>query len=167
MKTSDRLIAGQVYTRNELIEMFGIKDATVKNGIFRPKGHDSVWLFVTEEKTADRTQYHDRLNGDDLRFEGQTKERTDNLLIDSDDLGLELLLFHRKDRLFLRIRRRVEKRTSALGRGVVECGMLSSPCSERAGSIPTFSLKVRRTCSHSSGTSACAPDCNNLTAITA
>ncbi len=64
MKTSDSLVDGAIYTRNELREMFGIRDATINTGTFRPKGHDSVWLFVTENKTPDRTQYHDMLDND-------------------------------------------------------------------------------------------------------
>ena len=54
------------------MSQFTIKDATINTGIFQPKGHDSVWLFVTEQKTPDRTQYVDRLDGDELRWEGQT-----------------------------------------------------------------------------------------------
>ncbi len=43
---------------------------TVNTGIFQPQGHDSVWLFVTEHKTPDRTQYVDHLEGDVLRWQG-------------------------------------------------------------------------------------------------
>jgi hypothetical protein len=50
MKTSESLVDGAIYTRSELREMFNIRDATINTGIFRPKGHDSVWLFVTEKK---------------------------------------------------------------------------------------------------------------------
>ena len=49
--TSEHLRMNDVYTREDLRRKFGITDATIKNGIFRPKGHASVWLFVTEEKT--------------------------------------------------------------------------------------------------------------------
>src|SRR5262245_35409113 len=96
IKTSTQLTPGGTYSREQLREVFGIKDATLKTGIFRPAGHDSVWVFVTEEKTADRTPYVDRLEGDDLHFEGQTKGRTDNLIKEHREKGLELLLFLRK-----------------------------------------------------------------------
>jgi putative restriction endonuclease len=98
MITSEQLKYGNLYTREDLSRMFGITDATIKTGIFRPKGHDSIWLFVTKEKTPDRTQYNDDLRGDDLFMEGQTRGRKDRLLIEHEDRGLELVLFYRKTR---------------------------------------------------------------------
>ncbi len=95
MQTSTQLTLGATYSREQLRELFGITDATLNTGIFRPAGHDSVWLFITDHKTADRTQYEDRLDGDDLFFEGQTKGRTDQLITDHRERGIELLLFHR------------------------------------------------------------------------
>lgn len=92
MKTSESLTVGDIYSRNRLREMFGIQDATINTGTFRPKGHDSVWLFVTENKTPDRTQYHDLLDNDVLTWDGQTQGRTDHWIIGHEDLGLELLL---------------------------------------------------------------------------
>lgn len=86
---------GEIYSREELKKMFGIVDQTIKTGIFRPKGHESVWLFITKEKRRDRTQYRDELQGDDLVIDGQTAGRTDNLLIDHAGRGLEVLLFYR------------------------------------------------------------------------
>jgi hypothetical protein len=96
IKTSSSLHVGEVYSRNKLKELFQIGDATINNGIFRPKDHDSVWLFVTEEKQDDRTQYTDRLVGDTLTIQGQTQGRTDALIREHKAQGLELLLFHRK-----------------------------------------------------------------------
>jgi hypothetical protein len=96
--SSARLKPGGIYTRNDLSQLFGIKDATLKTGIFRPKGYDSVWLFVTEQKTPDRTQYVDTLTDDTLRMEGQSKGRTDHLIFQHKQLGLELLVFHRRSR---------------------------------------------------------------------
>ncbi|MCO7536342.1 HNH endonuclease [Pseudomonas asiatica] len=93
---SDRLEPGAVYTRNDLRTLFDIKDATLNTGIFRPKGFDSVWLFITEHKTSDRTQYVDALEGDILHMQGQRMGRTDALISDHRQRGLELLLFYRK-----------------------------------------------------------------------
>jgi hypothetical protein len=93
--TSDRLHVGQTYTREQLAEAFGITDATLNTGIFRPKGSVSVWLFVTEKKSGDRTQYADRLVGDTLYWQGQTQGRTDSLIINHEARGLELVLFYR------------------------------------------------------------------------
>ena len=95
---SERLDPGSIYTRNELSTLFDIKDATLNNGIFRPKGYDSVWLFITEHKTSDRVQYADRLRGDTLYMQGQRLGRTDTLILEHRKRGLELLLFHRKSK---------------------------------------------------------------------
>lgn len=93
---SERLEPGAVYTRDDLRALFDIKDATLNTGIFRPKGLDSVWLFITEHKTSDRTQYVDALEGDILHMQGQRMGRTDALISDHHQRGLELLLFYRK-----------------------------------------------------------------------
>jgi len=93
--SSERLSAGAVYTRKDLKALFGIKDASLNNGVFRPAGQNSVWLFVTESKTPDRTQYVDHLDGDVLHMEGQTQGRTDRLIMAHMEDDLELLVFHR------------------------------------------------------------------------
>ena len=98
MKTSEKLEVGAVYTREDLRRMFSISDATINTGVFRPKGHQSVWLFVTEKKTPDRTQYSDYFDGRQLAWDGQTSGRTDDWIINHENLGLELLLFYRKEK---------------------------------------------------------------------
>ena len=97
--TSAQLHLGVVYSRAQLAQIFSISDATLKNGVFQPKGTRSVWLFVTEEKTADRTQYRDRLVGGTLYWQGQTQGRTDSLIIEHQNRGLEILLFYRLHKL--------------------------------------------------------------------
>src|SRR5262249_11901884 len=98
MRTSSVLTVGNVYSRVELADRFGITDATLNTGIFRPPGHESVWLFVTEKKTPDRTPYRDHLDGDDLSWDGQTSGRKDALIIGHEAGSLELLLFYRKSK---------------------------------------------------------------------
>lgn len=95
-RTSTQLTAGSVYTRDDLRTLFEITDATLNTGVFRPKGAASVWLFVTREKTADRTQYHDRLEGDTLYWQGQTSGRTDDMIIEHQARQLEILVFFRE-----------------------------------------------------------------------
>jgi putative restriction endonuclease len=51
----------------------------------------------TEEKTSDRTQYKNHLEGDLLYFQGQTEGRTDHLIVGHREHGLELLVFFRKN----------------------------------------------------------------------
>ena len=96
--SSHRMTVGHVYTRKQLADEFGITDATLNTGVFQPKGSSSVWLFVTEKKSPDRTQYEDRLEGDILHWQGQTEGRTDDLIIEHQTRGLELLLFYRREK---------------------------------------------------------------------
>ncbi|MFJ4141686.1 HNH endonuclease [Pseudomonas sp. NPDC089734] len=93
---SQQLKTGNIYTRADLRDLFHITASSIKNGIFKPATFDSVWIFVTEHKTADRTQYNDILTEDVLHMEGQLKGGTDYLLKEHTERGLELLLFYRK-----------------------------------------------------------------------
>jgi hypothetical protein len=95
MFTSEQLTEGEIYTRNDLREQFNIKDATINTGVFRPSGYQSIWLFVTEQKTKDMPQLHDRLEGDTLHWDGQPWGRTDKLIIEHAANGYELLVFYR------------------------------------------------------------------------
>ena len=70
MRTSNVLKQGQIYTRHDLRELFRIADKTLDTGIFKPRDHDSVWLFVTEKKSEGMTGYVDRLDGDVLYWQG-------------------------------------------------------------------------------------------------
>ena len=92
------LIKGNIYTRNDLRELFEIHDATINNGVFHFKERREVWLFVTENKQADREQYVDKLAGDSLYWQGQRMGRTDSLVIDHKRTGENLLLFYRRSK---------------------------------------------------------------------
>ncbi len=98
MLTSSKLREREIYTRDDLRRMFDITDQTLFTGIFKPSGHDSVWLFVTERKSGDMTDYHDTLNGDILRWDGQTSGRKDALIIGHERMGIELLVFYRQSK---------------------------------------------------------------------
>ncbi len=97
IRTSEKLTRGDLYSRKQLADKFKISDATLQTGVFQPKGHSSVWLFVTRKKPKNRTQYIDSLVGDVLHWQGQTSGRTDQLIIDHDNRGLELLVFYREE----------------------------------------------------------------------
>src|SRR6185312_5144401 len=92
---SSHLIEGDIYTRAKLAELLESTDATINTGIFQPRGYDSILLFVTEKKSADRTQYVDQLDGDRLYWQGQTAGRKDTLITTHEQQGLEILLFYR------------------------------------------------------------------------
>jgi putative restriction endonuclease len=98
MKTSEHLQVGFIYSRQDLREKFETHDATIRNGVFRPKGHDSIWLFVTEDKSDDMTDYKDELSGDDLFIDGQSAGRTDKLLIEHAQNDQEVILFYRRSK---------------------------------------------------------------------
>lgn len=93
----EALEPGHVYTRRWLRLRFGIEDATINNGVFAIDAAN-VLLFVTERKTTDRTQYVDRLDGDRLEWQGQTKRRTDPLIIGHSEGGTALHLFYRSEK---------------------------------------------------------------------
>lgn len=95
MRTSNVLKQGQIYTRHDLRELFRIADKTLDTGIFKPRDHDSVWLFVTEKKSEGMTGYVDRLDGDVLYWQGQTAGLKDPQIIEHAQRGLELVLFYR------------------------------------------------------------------------
>lgn len=96
MKTSEYLHIGGVYSRNDLVQEFGITDATINTGIFQPRGTSSIWLFITENKSTDRTQYVDKLEGNRLCWEGQSAGRKDRLIIEHVENDLEILVFYRR-----------------------------------------------------------------------
>lgn len=97
--TSAELTDGSIYTREDLKGEFSITDATINTGVFKPKGTASIWLFVTRNKTSDRTQYVDRLEGDYLYWQGQTLGRTDQLIVNHKKEGNEILVFFRESKL--------------------------------------------------------------------
>lgn len=95
MFTSSQLHRGEIYTRDDLKQLFTVTDQTLYTGMFRPADTNSLWLFVTERKSGDMTEYQDVLNGDTLQWDGQTSGRKDQSIIEHEQRGLELLVFYR------------------------------------------------------------------------
>jgi len=96
IRSSEALEVLGYYSRKDLQAQFNIVDATIFTGIFQPKDHASIWLFITEEKTSDRTDYADYFDGEVLDFEGQKTGRTDDKIINHVVDGNEILVFYRK-----------------------------------------------------------------------
>ncbi len=94
---SEALTVGELYSRKSLAKLFNITDATLNNGVFRPKGHSSIWLFVTKNKASNRTPYKDQLAGDVLHWQGQKAGRSDQMIIEHKKRGFELLVFYRTE----------------------------------------------------------------------
>jgi putative restriction endonuclease len=95
-RSANDLTPGAIYTRDDLRALFRIRDATLNNGVFPFPPRNEIWLFVTETKPPDRTQYRDVLSGDRLRWQGQTAGRTDHLIIGHAEHGKRLLVFYRR-----------------------------------------------------------------------
>jgi TIR domain len=95
MFTSEQLVEDTIYARKDLRDMFDIKDSTINNGVFLPKGYQSIWLFVTENKTKGSPQYKDLLYENLLYWDGQTEGHTDRHIISHAAKGFEILVFYR------------------------------------------------------------------------
>jgi hypothetical protein len=93
---NEYLTKGCVYTRNDLRELFNIRAAGLNNGVYHFKEHREVWIFVTENKSADREQYVDKLVGNTLYWQGQRMGRTDSLIIEHQLNREPILLFYRR-----------------------------------------------------------------------
>jgi putative restriction endonuclease len=91
-------IRGNAYTRDNLRDLFDIRTASLNNGVFHFRERCEVWLFVTENKQADREQYVDKLVADTLHWQGQRMGRTDSLIVDHKRIGETLLIFYRKEK---------------------------------------------------------------------
>ena len=89
---------GRRYSRKEISILLSTNDSNINNGVFKPKDRKFAIIFVTENKTKDRTQYKDMLEGDILEWDGQLKGHTDNLVINHVGLGLDLILMYRISR---------------------------------------------------------------------
>jgi putative restriction endonuclease len=94
---SDKLNIGEIYNRKSLAKLFKVTDATLNTGVFKPKNHSSVWLFVTSKKAANQPKYVDLLTGNRLQWQGQTSGKSDLMIVEHKARDLELLLFYRQE----------------------------------------------------------------------
>jgi putative restriction endonuclease len=79
---SQKLKIGEVYSRKSLAKIFHITDATLNTGVFKPKNHSSVWLFVTRKKAPNQPKYVDDLVGKTLHWQGQASGKSDQMIIE-------------------------------------------------------------------------------------
>jgi putative restriction endonuclease len=94
--TSAQLTEGGIYTRQDLRSIFGVTDATINNGFYRPQDTQSIWLFVTGEKSTPELGAVNKFDGDLFIWLGQNAGRTDAQIINHENDGREVLLFHRE-----------------------------------------------------------------------
>ena len=97
MRTSDSLVIGESYSRARLGEMFGLAPIAFQRGVFKPKDHASVWVFVTEEAGDGVDPRGSVLRGDVLHWGGVSGGRSEALVLEHAARGLELVLFHRRN----------------------------------------------------------------------
>ena len=65
------LTVGTRYSRDDLVRLWGLGGRqAISRGVVTPAGASQVILFVTENKTADMTEYRDQLGGELLSWEG-------------------------------------------------------------------------------------------------
>jgi hypothetical protein len=88
---------GSSYSRNELAAMWGYADyQALARGVVTPRDENKVILFVTEEKQASAEQYHDRLDGDKLDWEGPNDHFAEERILAASRAGHEIHVFHRE-----------------------------------------------------------------------
>ena len=90
------LTIGDEYHRSDLAALFGYSSyEALSRGIFTPRDLNIIMLFATEKKQLDFIQYEDSLDNGILIFEGERNHKSDHRLINSENNGDIIVLFHR------------------------------------------------------------------------
>ena len=95
--TFQNIQAGQTYSRPRLADLWGYSGyQALARGVVTPRDDNRIILFVTEEKQSFQEQYQDRLTGNSLQWEGPTDHFAEDRMIDAEDNGEEIHVFHRE-----------------------------------------------------------------------
>lgn len=97
-KSSETLDLLKVYSREELKSGFGVTDAIIRYGIFKPGDAPSIWLFVTGEALPDGSGPRHHFDEQVLQFEGKARRKADPLIVDHERDGNEIVVFYRHRR---------------------------------------------------------------------
>jgi hypothetical protein len=93
---------GTEYTRGELSDLWGYAGyQAIARGVVTPAQDNKIVLFVTENKSSDRTQYQNRRRGSVLEWEGPTDHFAEDRMAGSPANGDQIHVFyrmHQKDR---------------------------------------------------------------------
>ncbi len=93
----DHLTRGKAYERPHLAQLWGYSGyQALSMGVVTPADTQYIILFVTEQKQESLTQYHDRLEGQLLHWEGEKQHASDRRIVAASSRGDEIHLFHRK-----------------------------------------------------------------------
>jgi hypothetical protein len=87
---------GASYSRPQLANMWGYKGyQAIARGVVTPRNSNLIVLFVTEEKQSFQEQYQDWFNNNILEWEGPTDHFGEERMLQSNDNGDEIHVFHR------------------------------------------------------------------------
>ena len=97
MNLTDTLIIGQVYTRPELTQLWGLGGIqAINRGVYTPAKQSVIFLFVTRNKQSCLPQYNDYLDEDLLFWEGENGHGSDARIAAASAKGEEIHLFYRE-----------------------------------------------------------------------
>ncbi len=92
----ESLTIGSDYERPFLADLWGYKGfQAISRGVITPSGTNIIILFVTKEKQATLTQYHDYIDGDLLYWEGEEQHSSDSRILRAGSTGDTIHLFYR------------------------------------------------------------------------
>ena|SRR5690242_4533203 len=87
---------GEIYSRQTLAALWGYKTFhALARGVVTPRADNKIVLFVTENKQLSSEQYEDKLNGEELDWEGPRDHFAEKRMLDASASGEEIHLFHR------------------------------------------------------------------------
>src|SRR4051812_33679155 len=93
----DQVTVGQAYSRPDLARLWGYSGyQALARGVVTPSDDNKIILFVTGEKQASATQYQDRVEGNQLFWEGPNDHFAEDRIINCQHNGDEIHLFYRE-----------------------------------------------------------------------
>jgi hypothetical protein len=93
----DTIAIGQTYSRNDLARLWGYTAyQALARGVVTPRDDNKIILFVTKEKQASATQYQDRIEGNQLFWEGPNDHFAEDRIVSTPHNGDEIHLFYRE-----------------------------------------------------------------------
>lgn len=91
------IVPHQLYSRKRLAELWGYRGfQALARGVVTPKGDNKIILFVTQEKQESSEQYHDRLVGNILHWEGPNDHFAEERMRSAEQQKDEIHLFYRQ-----------------------------------------------------------------------
>jgi len=93
MVAFDELIVGREYTRPFLAKLWNYKTFNaISRGVITPRDQNIIVLFITKDNQETLTQYADRIDNDQLFWEGEIGHGSDNRIVAQRD---EIHVFYR------------------------------------------------------------------------